>query len=199
MASVRHLFDDSIVLVDDPSLRGSLAGAEAIALPCAASGLDSNVGGDDADYSSVASHSSLSSRLAVGSSGSALGYGTLHLFSIRQEFQRETAWRSAGSAGRQSRATTGHRWNSGARAPSCVPCASVRDVDLERRDGACRVLGADGVRDSHWSADDPDGGRGVGEEVWRYLSRVPQLCSSSPPSSLLARASYNPLWLKADG
>src|SRR5882724_6906390 len=164
MASVRHLFDDSIVLVDDPSLRGSLAGAEAIALPCAASGLDSNVGGDDADYSSVASYSSLSSRLAVGSSGSALCYGTLHLFSIRQEFQCETTWRSAGSAWRQSRAMPRHRWNSSASAPSHVPCASVRDAGLEPGDWASRVLGADGVRGGNGRPDDRDGGRRVGAE-----------------------------------
>src|SRR5712692_8188183 len=199
MAGVRHLFDDSIVLVDDPSVCWPLAGTEAISLSRAASRLDGNVGGDGGDYSAVASPSSLSSRLAVGSSGSALCYGTVHLFSIRQEFQRTTTWRSAGSAWRQSRAMPRHRWNPRARAPSRVPCASLRDAGLERGDGASRVLGVDGVRDGHRGGDDPNGRCRVGEEVWRCLSRVPQLCSRSHPANLLACASYNPLWLKADG
>src|SRR2546427_13231535 len=170
MAGVRHLFDDSIVLVDDPSVCWPLAGTEAISLSRAASGLDGNVGGDGGDYSAVASHSSLSSRLAVGSSGSAPCDGTLHLFSIRQEFQCTTTWRSAGSAWRESRAMPRHRWNSRARAPSRVPCASVRDAGLERGDGASRVLEANCVRGRLTRPNDPDGRCGVGTEVWRCLS-----------------------------
>ena len=79
-----------------------------------------------------------------------------------------------------------------ARAASGVSGASLRDAGVEHRDRPRRVLGADGVRGGHGSGDDPDGGCGVGEEVWRLLPRLSQRRSSGSAKSVLAFASYNP-------
>ena len=48
------------------------------------------------------------------------------------------------------------------------------------------VLGADRVRHGHGSGDDPDGGCGVGEEVWRLVSSVSQLRARSSATSVRA-------------
>src|SRR5712692_4849605 len=185
MAGVRHLFDDSIVLVDDPSVCWPLAGTEAISLSRAASRLDGNVGGDGGDYSALAERGALLCGLGTGAGGSFVRHGVLHLFALRKKLQRETTWRSAGGAWRQSRATPCHRWNSRARPASRVPGASLRDAGLERGDRPSRMLGADGVRGGHRCPDDPDGGRGTRTEVWRCLSRVSQLSSWSHPTNLI--------------
>ena len=71
--------------------------------------------------------------------------------------------------GGDGEAATGDGWYPRARAASGVPGASVRDAGVEHRDWACRVLGADGIRDRDGRDDDSDGGCGVGEEVRRRV------------------------------
>ena len=52
--------------------------------------------------------------------------------------------------------------------------------------GLAVVLGPDGIRHGHGSGDDPDGGCGVGEEVWRLVSSVSQLRARSSAASVRA-------------
>src|SRR5216684_328384 len=96
------------------------------------------------------------------------------LCAIREKFQREATQRAAGSSWQRSRSATSDGWNPFARAASDVPGPSVRDAGMDRRDRPRSVLGPDGVRGGHGSGDDPDGGCGAGEEVWRLLPRVSQ-------------------------
>ena len=122
----------------------------------------------------------------VGSSGFAVCLRALSVFAIRKEFQREATRRAAGNSWPESRAAAGDRWNPVASAASGVPGASLRDAGMERRNRARGVLGADGVCRGHGSGDDPDGGCGVGEEVWRLLPRVSRVRTGGSAKSVLA-------------
>src|ERR1019366_3126154 len=143
-------------------------------------------GGGRAGDAALAGHLALPRRLAVGRGGSAFRRWILCLFAIRKEFQREAARRAAGSSWQESRAATGYGWNPVAGAASGVPGASLRNAGMERGNRTRGVLGTDGVRHGHGSGDDPDGGCGVGAEVWRLLSRVSEIRASGSAASVRA-------------
>src|ERR1035437_2480961 len=190
MAGLRRVFDHPCLLVHDSSLCRAVAGAASflptITLYGAAARVDGHVGCGRAGHAAVAEHLALSHRLAVGRGGSAFRRWILCLFAIRKEFQREAARRAAGSSWHEPRAATGHGWHPFAGTASGVPGACVRNAGMERGNRTRGVLGTDGVRNNHGSGDDPDGGCGVGAEVWRLLSNLSQLCASSSAPSVRA-------------
>ena len=128
----------------------------------------------------------LSGGLDLDCSGIAVCLRALSVFAIGKGFQREATRRPPGNSWPESRATAGDRWNPVASAASGVSGASLRDAGMERRNRARGVLGADGVCRGHGSGDDPDGGCGAGEEVWRLLPRVSRVRTGGSAKSVLA-------------
>src|SRR5256885_13204414 len=97
MAGVRDLFDHSIVLVDDPSVCRTLARSAAVAVSHTAPRVDRNVGSDGCDYIALARPCPLSQGLVVDSGELVICSGPLHLLARRQELQRKTTQRFAGT------------------------------------------------------------------------------------------------------
>lgn len=173
MAGLRCLFDHPRLLADDSSLCRAVARAAALAIFGAIAGVGGNVGRSRAGHSPLAGHLALSNRLDVERGGSAVRWRIVRLFAIGKGFQRNPTWRPARSSRRQPRAAVGNGWHQIESAASSVPSASVRNASVERRDRARGVLGADGVRCGYRSGDDPNGGCGVGEEVWKGVRCLP--------------------------
>jgi hypothetical protein len=92
---VRHLFDDSIVLVDDPSLRESLADPTIVAVSSVGACVGGDVGGDGADYSAVAERGTLPCGLGMDPGGSVVRYGLLDLLAFWKKIHCKAAWRAA--------------------------------------------------------------------------------------------------------
>ena len=189
MAGLRRVFDHSRLLADDSSVCRAVARAASFLSSLAIYGAVARLGGDvvrgRTGHAAVAKRTTLPSRLGLGSGSFAVRLRAVCLFAILEEFQCEATRWIAGSSWRKSPAAAGDRWNPVARAASGVPGASVRDAGVERRDRGRGVLGSDGVRSAHRGGDDPDGGRGVGEKVWRDLPSVSQLRAGGSAKSVL--------------
>ena len=63
---------------------------------------------------------------------------------------------------------------------------SVRNAGVERGNRPRSVLGVDGTRCGHGSGNDPDGGCGVGDEVWGTLPHVSQIRAGGSAESVRA-------------
>jgi len=190
MAGLRRVFDHPCLLVHDSSVCRAVARAASfipwISVCLAAAPVDGDVVRGGAGHAAVAGYLALSCRLGVGRSGFAVRFRAVYLFAIREEFQRQATRRAARGSRRKSRSAAGDGWNPVASAASGVPSASLRDAGMERRDRPRGVLGADGVRSGHRSGDDPDGGCGVREEVWRLVPRVSQIRTGGSAKSVPA-------------
>ena len=184
MAGLRRVFDHPRLLVHDSSVCRTMACAASLAVCSAGAAVDGDVGCGCAGDSAVAGHLALSSGLGLGRCCPAICLRAVFIFAIRKEFQRQATRRAAGSSWRKSRAAAGDGWNPVASAASGVPGASVRDAGMERRDRPSGVLGSDGIRGGHGNGDDPHGGCGVGEEVWRLLPRLSQIRASGAAKSV---------------
>jgi hypothetical protein len=188
MAGLRAIFDHSRILADDSSFCRAMASAAsfipAITIFGAVAGVGGNVGRGRAGHAALARRTAVSNRLGAGSSGSAVRLRAVHLFAFREKFQRAATRRAAGGSWCESRPAAGDGWNPFASAASSVSGAPVRDAGLERGHRARSLLGIDRVRRGRGSGDDPNGGCGVGEAVWRLLPRVSQLCARSAPAGV---------------
>src|SRR5208337_775744 len=175
MAGLRRVFDHPCLLVHDSSVCRTVACAASLAVCPAGAAVDGDVGYGCTGDSALAGHLALSSRLGMGRCGPAICLRTISIFAIRKEFQREAARRAARNSWRESRAAAGDGRNPVAGTASGVPGASVRNAGMEHRDRPGGLLGSDGVCHGHRGSDDPDGGFGTGNEVWRLLPRVSQI------------------------
>jgi hypothetical protein len=145
---------------------------------------DGDVGRGRVGHAAVAGRITVSGGLDLGRGSIAVRLRPIFIFTIREKVQRETTRRPAGSSWRKSRSATGDRWNPLASAASRIPGTSVRDAGMERRNRARGVLGADSIRGSHGSSDDPTGGCRTREAVRRLLPRLSPIRAGRSPASM---------------
>src|SRR5260221_12435419 len=135
MACLRSLFDHSRLLADDPSLCRALACASSFTSSLAICIAGAHVAGDvdwfRAVHAALASHFAVSSRVAVGSSGSAVRLRDVPVFAIRKEFQRAATRRGSGSSWEGAGAAAGYRRKSVTGGASGGPGACLRDAGGE--------------------------------------------------------------------
>ena len=102
MAGLRRVFDHPRLLADDSSLCRAVACAasfiSSLALHCAGTRVDGDVGGSRAGHVALARRETLSSKLGVGSGGSAVCLRAVSIFAIRKQFQREATRRACGGS-----------------------------------------------------------------------------------------------------
>src|SRR5258708_16118481 len=134
MGCLRSLFDHSRLLADDPSFCRALACASSFTSSLAICIAGAHVAGDvywfRAVHAALASHFAVSSRVAVGSSGSAVRLRDVPVFAIRKKFQRAATRRDSGSSWQEACATAGYPPKPVTGAASGVPCAHLRDAVL---------------------------------------------------------------------
>ena len=111
MCSVR---DDSVVLADDPSAGGLLAGTGGLALWGVGAGLDGNVGWAGCADGALAEQGTLGQGLDLDSGRVAVRLGLLDLPPGGSALQLETAGRTAGGSARTARAALDDHRDSGA-------------------------------------------------------------------------------------
>ena len=181
MDRVRGVFDDPVVLADDSSAGAVVAGAVRVTLPRAGAGVAPDVGGDGRADRTLAQRDALHPFDAVelDSGRHPVRHRNAAVQTFANGIQPHAVVRGSRNRGWKSGAAAGHDRDSGAGAASGVPGASVRDVGLERGDGASGVLAADGIRDGHGRGDDSDGGCGVGEAVWGGVRGVSRASAGS--------------------
>jgi hypothetical protein len=183
MARLRRLFDNPIVLADDPSSSTSLASLPGLALPHADSHLVPHVGWHGRADELVAQCNFLFDSVDLGSCRALVCDWHLHLFNRRGTLQLGTTQRSAGSSRGSPRRSTGNHRYSLASPPPCLSRPSLRNAGLEHGHRPRSLLAAHGVIDCDRSGDDPDGGCGVGKALRCGVRRVSSERPRSPPET----------------
>ncbi len=192
MARLRGVLHHPRVLADDPSLCGSVARPKTLSLYSAVARVGRDVVPGRANHEPVAERESLPNKLVVGSYSATILRRNLYLLAIRKRLHRETTRRPSRSPRQESRSATSHRWNPRPSSPSNVSRTPLRNAGLERRHRTSRFLGIDRVRSPQRSDHDPHRRSRIRDEIWRTVSRVPELRACNHTEHKKA-PSYNPV------
>jgi len=165
MARLRRLFHCSSVLADGASAGREVAQERAVPLPLPGPCMAHNVGGHRRDYRTLAQSGPLFHGVELDSCCRVIRRRLVSLHSIRSAFQLDPTRRAAGGAGESSPGSDDYG-NSGPGATSRISRTFVRDAGMESRDGATRVLAADGIRLRDGHGNDSNGGCRAGKKVW---------------------------------